>query len=72
MRADFNLNKADKRNEFLRAKINEQGGLDLFPNQSSGVLTSTVWGDGLIDHPPGKTIAAGDTVRFISFSDLMY
>jgi len=36
------------------------------------VLTSTVWGDGLIDHPPGKTIAAGDTVRFISFSDLMY
>lgn len=71
MRADFNLNKADKRNEFLRAKINEQGGLDLFPNQSSGVLTSTVWGDGLIDHPPGKTIAAGDTVRFISFSDLM-
>jgi molybdopterin molybdotransferase len=72
MRADFNLNKADKRNEFLRAKLNEQGGLDLFPNQSSGVLTSTVWGDGLIDHPPGKTIAAGDTVRFISFSDLMY
>lgn len=72
MRADFNLNKADKRNEFLRAKINEQGGLDLFPNQSSGVLTSTVWGDGLIDHPSGKTIAAGDTVRFISFSDLMY
>ncbi|MES2025128.1 MAG: gephyrin-like molybdotransferase Glp [Pseudomonadota bacterium] len=72
MRADFNLNKADKRNEFLRAKINAEGGLDLFANQSSGVLTSTVWGDGLIDHPPGKTIAAGDTVRFISFSDLMY
>lgn len=72
MRADFNLNKADKRNEFLRARINAEGGLDLFSNQSSGVLTSTVWGDGLIDHPPGKTIAAGDTVRFISFSDLMY
>lgn len=72
MRADFSLGKADKRNEFLRAKINADGGLDLFPNQSSGVLTSTVWGDGLIDHPAGKTIAAGDIVRFISFSDLMY
>lgn len=71
MRADFNLPKADRRNEFLRAKMNADGGLDLFPNQSSGVLTSTVWGDGLIDNPPGKTIAAGDFVHFISFSDLM-
>lgn len=72
MRADFDLPKGDRRNEFLRAKINVDGGLDLFANQSSGVLTSTVWGDGLIDNPPGKTIAKGDIVRFISFSDLMH
>ncbi|CAL62285.1 Molybdopterin biosynthesis protein MoeA [Herminiimonas arsenicoxydans] len=72
MRADFNLPKGDRRNEFLRAKINTEGGLDLFPNQSSGVLTSTVWGDGLIDNPPGRAIAQGDIVRFISFSDLMH
>ncbi|GGC17835.1 molybdopterin molybdenumtransferase MoeA [Oxalicibacterium flavum] len=71
MRADFDWPRADRRNEFLRAKINAQGGLDLFPNQGSGVLTSTVWGDGLIDNPPGQAIARGDTVRFISFSDLM-
>lgn len=71
MRADFDWPKADRRNEFLRARINAQGGLDLFPNQSSGVLTSTVWGDGLIDNPPGKTIARGDIVRFIPFSELM-
>lgn len=72
MRADFALNKADRRNEFLRAKINAQGGLDLFPNQSSGVLTSTVWGDGLIDLPAGQTIAAGDLLKFIPFSELLY
>ncbi|MQA18631.1 molybdopterin molybdotransferase MoeA [Rugamonas rivuli] len=72
MRADFNWPKADKRNEFLRARINAAGGLELFTNQSSGVLTSTVWGDGVIDNPPGQTIAAGDTVRFIPFSELMY
>jgi molybdopterin molybdotransferase len=72
MRADFDLPKGDRRNEFLRAKINVEGGLDLFANQSSGVLTSTVWGDGLIDNPPGKTIARGDVVRFISFNDLMH
>ena len=39
-------------------RINAHGGLDLFPNQSSAVLTSTVWGDGLVDNPPGKAIAA--------------
>ncbi|XLZ73112.1 gephyrin-like molybdotransferase Glp [Massilia sp. SR12] len=72
LRADFNWPKADRRNEFLRAKLNEQGGLDLFPNQGSAVLTSTVWGDGLVDNPPGNPIAAGDVVRFIPFSELMY
>ncbi|MDO8177245.1 MAG: molybdopterin molybdotransferase MoeA [Undibacterium sp.] len=71
MRADFDWVKPDRRNEFLRAKINAQGGLDLFANQSSAVLTSTVWGDGLIDLPPGQAISAGDTVRFIPFSSLM-
>ena len=72
MRADFNWPKADKRNEFLRARINDKGGLELFPNQGSGVLTSTVWGDGVIDNPPGQVIAAGDVVRFIPFSELLY
>ncbi|MGH8808128.1 MAG: molybdopterin molybdotransferase MoeA, partial [Noviherbaspirillum sp.] len=42
MRADFAWPKADRRNEFLRARINADGGLDLFANQSSAVLTSTV------------------------------
>jgi molybdopterin molybdotransferase len=72
MRADFNWPKADRRNEFLRARINAAGGLDLFPNQGSGVLTSTVWGDGLVDNPPGNPIAAGDTVRFIPFAELQH
>jgi molybdopterin molybdotransferase len=72
MRADFDWPKGDRRNEFLRAHINAEGGLDLFPNQGSGVLTSTVWGDGLIDNPPGQAIARGDLVRFISFADLQH
>lgn len=72
LRADFALPKADRRNEFLRARMNAAGGLDLFPNQSSGVLTSTVWGDGLIDNPAGQTITVGDSVRFIPFNELLY
>ena len=71
MRADFSWSKADRRNEFLRVKINPAGGLDLFPNQSSGVLSSTVWGDGLVDNPPGQTIQPGDTVRFLPFANLV-
>jgi molybdopterin molybdotransferase len=72
MRADFSWPKADRRNEFLRARINAEGGLDLFPNQGSAVLTSTAWGDGLIDNPPQQTISPGDSVRFIPFSELLY
>jgi molybdopterin molybdotransferase len=72
MRADFDWPKADRRNEFLRARVNAQGGLDLFPNQGSGVLTSTVWGDGLIDNPPGHPVAKGDIVRFIPFAGLQH
>jgi molybdopterin molybdotransferase len=72
MRADFDWSKPDRRNEFLRARINEQGGLELFPNQGSGVLTSTVWADGLIDCPPGQAIARGDLVRFLPFAALQH
>jgi molybdopterin molybdotransferase len=71
MRADFDWLKADRRNEFLRVKINAQGGLDLFPNQSSGVLTSASWGDGLVDCPPGQAFHAGDMVKYIPFSALL-
>jgi molybdopterin molybdotransferase len=71
LRADFIRAKPDKRREFLRAKRNAAGGLDLFPNQNSSVLTSAVWADGLIDLPAGGTIAQGDTVNFIPFSSLL-
>jgi molybdopterin molybdotransferase len=71
-RADFTWPRADKRREFLRVRRNAGGGLDLFPNQSSGVLTSAVWGDGLVDNPSGRTIAPGDVVQFVAFSELLF
>jgi molybdopterin molybdotransferase len=71
MPAHFTWEKADKRREFLRARRNSTGGLVLFANQSSGVLTSVVWGDGLIDNPPGQVIRFGDIVRFIPFSEVL-
>jgi molybdopterin molybdotransferase len=71
LRADFDWPRADRRREFLRARFNDEGGLELFANQSSGVLTSAVWGDGLVDVPGGQTIRRGDSVRFMPFADLM-
>ena len=71
MRADFDWPRADKRREFLRARLTPAGTLELYPNQSSGVLTSTVWADGLIDNPAGQTIAQGDTVRFLPLATLV-
>ena len=71
MRADFDWLKADRRNEFLRVKLNSNCGLDLFPNQSSGVLTSASWGDGLVDCPPNQPIKAGDLVKYIPFDALL-
>lgn len=71
LRADFDWLRADRRREFLRARRNAAGGLELFPNQSSGVLTSMVWGEGVIDNPPGRTIRAGDMVDFIPLASLL-
>lgn len=71
MVAHFHLPKGDKRREFLRVRRNADGGLALFPNQSSGVLTSVAWGDGLVDNPPGRAIAYGDEVSFLSFDSLL-
>ena len=55
----------------MRVRRDDQGGLALYANQGSGVLTSVVWGDGLVDNPPGQSIHHGDAVRFLPFSDLL-
>ncbi len=71
LRADFDWPKPDKRREFLRVRRNAAGGLDLYPNQSSGVLTSAVWGDGVVDNPSGQAIRVGDAVNYMPFSELL-
>jgi len=60
-----------KRREFLRARRLPDGRVELYPTQSSGVLSSCAWADGLIDCPAGQPIKAGDTVAFLPFADLL-
>jgi molybdopterin molybdotransferase len=69
--AGFDWPRPDKRREFLRVRLQGDGSLALFPNQSSAVLTSTVWADGLVDNPPGQAIARGDRVRFLPMAELL-
>jgi molybdopterin molybdotransferase len=69
--AGFDWPRADKRREFLRVRHAADGTLELFANQSSGVLTSAAWADGVVDNPAGQTIARGDRVRFLPFVELL-
>lgn len=69
--AGFDWPRPDKRREFLRVRLDEASGLALFGNQSSGVLTSAFWADGMLDNPAGQAFTKGDAVRFIPFSELL-
>jgi len=69
--AGFDWPRPDRRREFLRARLGADGRVELFSNQGPGVLSSTVWADGLVDNPPGQTIASGDSVRFLPYSELL-
>ncbi len=74
VQAGFAWTHPGVRREFLRARLeaDAHGAVArLFPNQSSGVLTSCTWADGLIDIEIGHTVQPGDWVRFIPFSELL-
>ena len=61
--------KAVKRQEYLRARLLD-GGIEIFPNQSSGVLSSACWGDGLAVQYPGQAIEPGDRLDFYHYRSL--
>ena len=67
--------KAGMRQEYLRANAEIVDGImmvNAYPNQSSGVLSSTCWGNGLVVAPIGQTIVQGQGVKFMPYSDLLY
>lgn len=66
--AAFAWPKPGKRREFLRARL-EAGQAVIYPNQSSGVLTSLAWAEGLVDVPDGVTVQPGDPVRFLPLGE---
>lgn len=61
-----------KRREFKRVQKQADGRLIAHPNQSSGMLSSACWADGLAVIPEHSELKAGDRVEFYSFANLMF
>ncbi|MEE5149844.1 gephyrin-like molybdotransferase Glp [Pseudomonas alliivorans] len=68
--AGFAWTRPGNRREYLRGRL-EQGKAVPYRNQSSGVLRSAAWADGLIEVREGATVAEGDWVNFIALSEVM-
>jgi molybdopterin molybdotransferase len=71
LRADFDFDAPDGRLEFLRARVNGAGNLELAGNQGSAVLSACVQAGGLALRPPGQRIARGDYVHYLPFGELL-
>jgi molybdopterin molybdotransferase len=68
--AGFAWPVAGNRREYLRGRL-EKGRAIVYRNQSSGVLRSAVWADGLVEVPEGRTLSEGEEVAFIPLSELL-
>lgn len=68
--AGFDWPKAGNRREYLRARI-EDGRVRIYKNQSSGVLRSAAWAEGLVEVREGSMPGQGELVPFIPFSELL-
>jgi molybdopterin molybdotransferase len=73
--AGFDWPKPDSRREFLRARLEQDESLGLvaliYPNQDSGVLTSTSWAQGFVEIAEGATVKTGDKVNYLPFSEFL-
>ena len=71
--ADFDWS-GDSRLEYIRVRLvhedNDQPHLQLFSNQSSGVLTSTSWATGFAIAEPHVNIKQGDHIPYLPFNSV--
>lgn len=63
----FEKSRIQQRSEYLRARLTPDG-VEIHSNQSSGVLSSACWGDGLVEWSAGSSISQGTMVKFYPYS----
>ncbi|MBY4676835.1 molybdopterin molybdotransferase MoeA [Marinobacterium arenosum] len=68
--AGFSRSKPIVRQEYLRARL-EDGVVQPHGNQSSGMLSSAAWANGLAVIPANSQLVEGEPVEFIPFSELL-
>lgn len=67
--AAFSKTKKAGRREYLRARLNDSGAVEVFASEGSGRISGLHWADGLVDLPDqALSITPGDPVRYIPFS----
>jgi molybdopterin molybdotransferase len=75
VRAAFELSRPCARRQYLRARLETRADgtrvAHLHRNQSSGVLSSTVWAHGLVIVPEQGVVVHGQALQFMSFSHLI-
>ena len=71
LRADFDWPRPDRRREFLRARINDSGAVEIHGNQGAAALSSIVWAEGLADVPAETPIRKGEMIRFLPYGQLL-
>ena len=57
----------EKRQVYLRGRLTQEG-VEIYPNQSSGVLSSACWGDVFVVQKPGQSIEQGDLIDVIPYA----
>jgi molybdopterin molybdotransferase len=75
VQADFAFRHKPGRREYPRARVKLVDGrlvAEKYPTDGSGVLSSMVWADGLVEIPEDRgDIAAGETVDFLPFAEML-
>mgnify|MGYP001165103913 FL=1 len=69
MLANFQKTKLAGRREFLRARVNDLGQVEVFKSEGSGRISGLSWSHGLVELPDeALEIKKGDQVKYIPYS----
>ncbi|QIE55735.1 molybdopterin molybdenumtransferase MoeA [Pikeienuella piscinae] len=67
--AAFARRRKAGRREYLRARLDADGRVEVFANEGSGLTRGLVWAEGFVDLPDdGPDVAIGDPVAWLPFS----
>ena len=67
--AAFETRKKGGRREYRRARLNQDGHVEMFRSEGSGLISGLSWADGLVELPePAMEVGIGDPVRYLPYS----